>query len=222
MKYFLALIVTSTIALGASSDALMRDYDTFTAKGFKMSPKGEANSVATQLGGNIAKITDRVIDGLVDHVASELQSRGYSEEANRIIGEWRMFSGFLETLDGTRDVGDHPAIKWLFDVHARIHTLLGDELCHAVRAHDLWWLAYTIPVVFRCAGLTSTEIDAVEYALHFVPFAGIVTYWTVFIGCEVLTSGNPFCGLGASLAERCMVTLVAPRLSSKVYPKVCK
>jgi hypothetical protein len=169
--------------------------------------------------GKLAERTDGALDGMLRLAVKELKRRGHSKDASRILKDWEnKYSGWL--VGARRGVGDHEAIPWLLDVHNKVHDVLGETLCSLLRFHDLWYLAYTIPVVFRCVDF----VDEPEYRLHFVPFCGIVAYWGSNITCIAATFGVGYmwiCSPIAMVVEFAVKKAVAPPLSPKAWQAAC-
>lgn len=163
------------------------------------------------------------LDNIFANVDRELGRRGHAIEAETIAEEYRTkFRGIFLTMKmgGFRDVGDHAAIQWLLSVHDRIEGIIGHLLCVQLGFHDLWSLAYAIPVVFSCVD----QVDLVEYAKHFSLFCGIVAYWATDIACMIATSGTGVgivCGLVASAVKRIVVNRVAPAIDDWAWGRAC-
>lgn len=189
--------------------------------------RGRAFGHASQFGkqmeaGRVLQQTDTAINNLLTTAVSELKVRGFQELATQIESDWNSrYRGFVYELPNYHGVGDHPGIVWMLSVHSQIESVLGLELCKALRLHDIWTLAYTIPVVIKCVDAVDTQ----EYSLHFVPFCGVVSYWVSYGICLAATSGGGIafaCGLLGDGVEMLVVRFIAPRLSPKFWTLACQ
>lgn len=207
---FLSLV---SICFGKSStlqNDLERSENYRTARSFERDVKN----------GKLKVRTDKAIENLITVATYELRKKGANLLADRISFEFdTRYKNFLS--DSSRGVGDHEGVKWLLNVHEQIEFVLGEAICRALRMHDLWTLAHTIPVVFRCVD----NVDQMEYMLHFVPFSGIVSYWVSATACTGATLGTGIgflCGLVGMGVEQIVIRFVAPPLSVPLWKKACQ
>ncbi len=172
--------------------------------------------------------TDRAIDRMISKVTRELRKRGFKNEAKDIETAWtKKYKGFIFDLSqwykSGRPIGDHPAIQWMFSIHANIHAVLGERLCNLFRLHDLWYFAHTIPVVFTCKG--NTPIDLAEYSLHYVDFMGRLSFWVSWGICVGVTLGAGAIGMicypVGYAVEYLMFNYLAPKLSPLAFKIAC-
>jgi len=229
---FIALILFA-VPLFADSSLLELDADRATdlemeaqSDGKRMSARREAYALQKDvLNGKLAKRTDKAIGAILARTVRELNKRKHYYEAERIEHEWRVYHrGFIYAIQasGGRDVGDHPGLKFLIDVHKKAEDLLGETLCRGLRIHDLWTLAYTIPLVFKCNG--NYFIDLEEYTKHLSPFVGIIGYWGAFIACSAATSGiGAFfvCPILSKGVEVILVRYIVPRIDNPLFKRAC-
>ena len=169
--------------------------------------------------GELKEKSIEAIGNAIAFGANELKKRGFHEDAERITSEWK---GLYKPLLGLSilDIGDHNPIKWLYDVWYKLDDVLGTEIMVMAHLDDIWIFAYSIKVVWQC----QDNVSELEYKLHFVPFLGSVTFWTVLIICDI---GVPvpwslLCSPAAMLAEAICREYVAPPLSPKMWTRVCK
>ncbi len=175
----------------------------------------------------MAKRTDKTIEKMIEVATDQLRKAGYKTEATRIQNEFdKDFKGYTtklidKRLKGFGDIGDHrPLSKFLTDLYNTLLELLGPQVMALTHLEDIFTLNYSIPVVFHLEGVTTDEIDAPEYALHWNPFWGVVTYWTVWISCEVVTYGGGMfivCAPAGMAAKFVVVRYVAPKFSDNGY-----
>ncbi|NDD91477.1 hypothetical protein EBZ37_05270, partial [bacterium] len=61
--------------------------------------------------------------------------------------------------------------------------------------------------------------DKEEYRKHFVPFSGVVTYWSVNVSCRVWAVGlwARGCGIAAAVSRFSMEKWISPRVSDRIY-----
>lgn len=216
----LSLIFTPQAISAPVDEALAQRYDAE-----KVAPRGTALKKARTFGeevqsGELRLKADEAIGIIIENAASELSKRGMVLEANIILAEWRgTYAGFL--LGKNRAIGDHEGISWMLSIHDRIHDLIGEQVCHALRLHDLYTLAYCLPMMLYCANESQATVAASEYEVHFSTGLGIIAYWVSWSGCLVL-GGNMACGLLGQVIEGIVVRCIGPKLSPKFYPKSCK
>ncbi len=174
--------------------------------------------------------TQNAIAALVAESARILRADGDEADAVRLETEWRdHYSGyFIAGLD-ILDVGDFaPLNVWFADTYKHLRDRFGSRISTFRILDDLNTLNYTIPVVFQPRGnqRTNETWDANEYRMHFVPFAGVVTYWGTYGGCELAFRARPeinkYCKRAANLLSRGMVQFVAPKLADRLYKRANK
>jgi hypothetical protein len=172
------------------------------------------------LSGNFAEDTNTALNAVIATGVEELRHKHFDNEASRIESEWKnTYQGFI--LNRVTAVGDHAPIQWLFNTWATLNALLGKDLMHLTHLDDIWEFAYTIPVVFWC----EDHIASNEYSLHFVMFSGAVSYWVSMSVCAGALFGSPFaliCSPVGDVCEYLMVHTIAPKISPKVWGKVCQ
>lgn len=173
--------------------------------------------------GDLKKKANTALDNLIATTVRELKDRGHESLASSIMMDYQQrYRGFMYSFKPGRPIGDHEAIAWLKKIHDDIHFVLGDKLCEATRAHDLLIFAYCIPIVFSC----EDNVDIGEYAMHFIPFIGCLSYWISYGVCAgvSLIAAPPlmfFCGIIGYGVERATVALIAPTLLQPSYNLAC-
>ncbi len=174
----------------------------------------------------MAEDTDRAIEGLLRLAEREAGDRG--DDLSDLRAQWESrFKGYLgrellaRELGLVTGIGDHaPLSQFLTDLYDRLEAALGASLCEFLHFDDIKTLNYTIPVVFHLKTIHDGEIDEPEYAVHFIPFCGVVAYWGVWLGCEIVTYGSGWflvCTPAGMLAEYAVVHWVAPRFAEPAY-----
>lgn len=188
---------------------------------YKVSESQQAEAVVREIeSGRMAEKADAALDRMIRLAGAKLRREGHPFEAARIEREWRNeWKGRLVTM---RDLGDYaPLSQWLADWYQRLVDLLGEEVCKALHLDDINIMNFAIPVVFRPC---NPQWDIVEYQKHFVPFAGVLAYWTTWAVCSGVTAGLAtllVCGPLGMAAEYLMVTRLAPGLSDRIWRASC-
>ncbi len=224
---FLGLFVTGLLGVAtpvyAESEELVRPFLPMELENDNPEVNETVNAVARDLGADrVAKRTNAALDRLIRIAAWRLKKEGHKDLANQIESEWRNeYSRYLTFI--FVDLGDHnPLSEWLNEVYQSLRATLGDAVLKRFHLDDIWVINYAIPVVFKpCL----PEWDKAEYKLHFVPFAGSVTYWAAYISCTIAVAAMDFaffCSPVGSFAEMGMVTLIAPGLSDGIYQRRCE
>lgn len=177
----------------------------------------------------IANRSDASLDALVKFALYKLKKHD-REKAFQFESEWESkFQGTLtryvdKRLAGVRDLGDYkPLSDWLAVLYYTLVVIYGEQTVKFLHLDDINIFNYAVPVVFAMHDILgqNVKISEDEYKKHFVPFAGVVTYWGIFIACEVVTYSAGWtliCTPAGMGGEYIMVKAVAPNLSPKVYP----
>ena len=172
----------------------------------------------------IADRADISVGQIIKKAIRKLKEQGYKAEADKITAEFKLYDGFIldyvyKTGD-TRGIGDHPGIQWMLDVHKRIHDLLGETICRALRFHDLYNLAHCIPIVFECVD----HVDLPEFSEHWNVFLGIVSYWVTDVVCLTATWGTGavfLCGFVSMGVEQIVLRWIAPKIAEPAWNWSC-
>lgn len=213
--FSIVLILSTCHLLDASSLDLEKDKKSGDAY-------NQALSIHSEDRAKLQVKTDKAVDALIKTTVGELKARGYHTLAGVIEMEYlQRYKGFVLTFKPGRDVGDHEAIKWLLKIHDDIEFVVGPTICKALRLHDLWWFAYTIPVVFSCLD----NVDKGEYGKHYVPLCGLVSFWLSYATCSVVSfsSGVIFlCNIIGMGVEELTVRFVAPLTINPAYKAACQ
>ncbi len=173
----------------------------------------------------LAVRTNKAIDALVRVAVRQLDKKGFNRDADRIAVEWSMrYDGALVKSVTMGDLGDHAALSgWMQIVYLLLEAKLGTPLMEILHLDDLNVLNLAIPVVFHMDIIDDAEsIDGPEYGRHFEPFAGVLAYWTTWIGCEVATWGGGLfiiCTPAGMAAEFVTVNWIAPHFSPMLWAK---
>ena len=206
MRLFLASVLfvgmTTTI-----SPAKAADYD--------YRPDAKRITLSIDQGGLIEE-TQGAMDSLVAQGVAALRAQGQNQQADRIAREWKLH---LHTwMQGGWDLGDHdPLLPWLRKTYLDMEKYLGAGLMAALYLTDIHILNHAIPIVFNPRG---RDWDRAEYRKHFVPMAGVITYWGTFLGCRFATDWaflQSICRPAANAAKWWMTSYAGASLSDRVY-----
>lgn len=160
----------------------------------------------------------KVLSGMIEKGTLALADIGQINEANRIRREWVVVEakifGTVEAL------GDHrPLSQWLAGVYSTMERLLGKARMEALHLDDIYVMNYALPVVIAPKSGWSKS----EYSLHFVPFTGVVVYWSSLRACITAFQGNrlllPYCNKISTILEKRMTSDIAPTLSNFVFER---
>jgi hypothetical protein len=168
----------------------------------------------------LRKKTNIAMEAIFRLAVFKLRVTGHKKEADKIWKEWKgTYSGMVMRVG--RDLGDHaPLSTWIAATVSTIEFILGTQVCEWLHLDDLKIINFAIPVVFSCID----NVDTLEYALHFIPFSGVVGYWTAFGTCVGLTYGIGFmyvCGPIGMGAEYLITTFAAPLMSEGAHNLFC-
>jgi hypothetical protein len=180
---------------------------------------------------DLALAGDIAIGQIMLFASKILIARGETEAADIINKELADYTALLTatyfssdttTVQGTNAVGDHaPLSEHINDMYARLETALGKDIMTITRLTDIRLVNYTAPVVFQPRGIKSDKWNIDEYRLHFVPFSGVVAYWSVFTSCVGVTEGvGVITFVCVSVAEKSRTKIeksIAPTISDIVY-----
>lgn len=210
--YSVALFLAFSILCFGDSKKLSSDVERSDSYGNALSLRSDFKNKKLQ------ERAVKTIENIVRTSGGELKKKGAEKLAERINLEW---DTKYRNLFLSRIIGDHDGIEWLLKIHTEIEFVLGENICRTLRLHDLWTLAHTIPVVFNCID----KVDIVEYALHFIPFGAITSYWTSFGVCMGATLGTGVgfvCGFLAMGVEQICLQFIAPPLVPNAYEWACE
>ncbi len=199
--------------------------------------------------GDTAGLADQALGNMIDEAEHQLHLAGHPDLAERLRFEWETY--YRGSLLRSDDVGDHqPLSTWVGVWYMVLEQVLGNDALEMSHLKDIWVLNFTIPVVFRphadetwCKEQLAThpmDVCSEEYRRHFAgtkyikndpfatdkylhhAFAGVVTYWLVFGGCEAAVWGSDIslvCGLAGDAAEAAMEKWPAPKISAKIWAR---
>ncbi|MBU6375721.1 MAG: hypothetical protein KGQ59_06985 [Bdellovibrionales bacterium] len=207
LTFFLSVLVILFSGLAAHA----AEYD----------PKEDVAEITRQL--NDSRFEEKLqvaISGLIATAVERLEQEGHQDLADEISGEWVQVAATNFSAFGLLDLGDHqPLNQWLARTYSKIESKLGPTICKVLGLYDLKILNYAIPVVFRPNGGGGDSWDKEEYRKHFVPFSGVVTYWSVNVSCRVWAVGLWVrgCGIAAAISRFSMEKWIAPYVSDRVY-----
>lgn len=169
--------------------------------------------------GRMRERTNGALNAMIRFAAFKLKTKGHKKEAALLVNEWETrWNGYLMRVG--RDIGDHrPLSQWLAEKYDMLELILGVDICHMLRLDDLKTVNYGIPVVFSCVD----NVDVVEFEKHFVPFSGVVIYWTSFFTCVGGTWGTGFlfCSPISWGCEFVTEKWIAPKLNETVWGWSC-
>jgi hypothetical protein len=178
-----------------------------------------------------AKKVDKVTENMIKLAVFSLKQKGYDQEAADIeqeyLDNYQNYT-YLYAIGSVGAIGDHPPMwEWLDKVEKRLREKLGDFIMKVTRLEDLKTLNYGIPVVLQPGG--DERFDPMvlftkkDYSEHFIPFSGVISYWITWGVCVGATFGAGavtfICSPIGMLAERVVVTRVAPPLSDKIWDR---
>lgn len=213
----LALFLCVSVFPDTLEQKISKAYD---LSGSRYSVSGGATRFKNYLQqGKAAEMATEAIQAVLIKGTDELRKRGYKKEAEEIMREWRYkYCTMVYEIRNSREVGDHPGVLWLLAVHEKIAAIIGEDICNALRIHDLWNFGMTIGVVFRC----QDNVPMAEYFEHFVLFAGCTAYWIASIACTA-TCPVPFVCMFAGMGVEKLVTLfVVPKIQGKCFSMACE
>lgn len=116
-----------------------------------------------------------------------------------------------------------PMSTWLRDWYHTIKDLLGERLCVTLHLDDLQVINEGTPVVLRLKSMGDIVPTESVYGQYFNPWTACVSYWLVYIGCEVACAGMDIslvCSPIAMIAEETVFKFVAPRWSDRFYARI--
>jgi hypothetical protein len=169
---------------------------------------------------NLNADIDASVDAMVRLGLSELRAKGFDSEANSLEIQYVLtYAGFLSNPFRYSQIGDHaPWSEWLVGFYKILVSKLGQTLVNLLHLDDLNIFNYAVTVVFDP---TNKAWDIDEYRAHYVPLAGVVSYWITYATCTAATwsAGAVFlvCTPVGMAAERVTVKRIAPRMSDRVY-----
>lgn len=234
MKYLLVLMAFFSLISHATPLGIARDIESEI-----LLDSQEINSSQEIRVQRLRQRLDDAMNGALDVAYGELYKAGRQDIADGIRMEWEGFYG-ASLWSTQRGIGAHkPLSQWIADQYNTIEGVLGKDVCIATHIADIKSINFGVPVTihpcsFQMDGISGDRIT--EYRRHFCghstqvgdePYYGVVpvvTYWAIYIGCSVGTSGTGFvviCGGAGMIGERIIANYVAPGLSDKVYTRAC-
>lgn len=173
--------------------------------------------------GDVKQGVENALNRMVSTGVDMLRAKGYKQDAQRFSHSWQAMN-----VSRALDLGDHePLNAWMANYYEVLAQRFGEGILKQLHLDDVLTLNYAIPVVFKPNGSTKgamTETwDMTEYRKHFVPFSGIVTYWTSLGVCMYAaaqtgaTALSENCGQIANLLSKGMVMYPAPKLSDWIF-----
>jgi hypothetical protein len=183
-------------------------------------------------------VTMKILDTMVNEGVENLQTVGEVDLSQQMQKEWQdLYVQTLATLDtarnsssgelGTYDLGDHaPLFQWLENYTEILNQKTRGIAGKIELISDLTTLNYALPIVFQPAGSWRAgyaDRAWVEYRLHFIPFANIMTYWGAYEGCKYEATKNGYtslkniCDKVADKLDFWMGRYLAPRISDFVF-----
>lgn len=178
--------------------------------------------------GQIPERINLALSAMFRLASRELERRGHNDEAFELVDEYqRIYAPYVLYGAYAKDIGDHePLSQWLADKYQQLLDLLGPTVMVMLHLDDIWIVNYAIPVVLlRVPEFISKD----EYRLHFAGsvshggLAGVITYWSIFFGCEFATAGSGWifiCTPAGAAGEHIMQHRIAPGLSDRIYDRI--
>lgn len=164
-------------------------------------------------------VLNRIVDANLDALARE--GHGDLAARHREIWERRFAKSLTRRLSA---MGDHdPLSLYLVDLYEVLSKTLGEKSKYAAILKDLNSMNFAIPVVFAPRGDWRTKKDSradrAEYGVHFVPFAGILTYYASLSACQQAAASKGLGKLGKMLCPKIALRLEA-EMSKRLAPKL--
>jgi hypothetical protein len=173
------------------------------------------------------------MDGAIRVFADQIRTQ-YRDEASasELIRKWESTLILFQrrVLPKIEELGDHaPMFPWINEFLAKMSSRYGTIIYNLPIVKDIQMVNYALPVVFHPHGAwqqdgASHGIDLrIEYRKHFIPFANLVTYYTVLVGCNYVAQqqGDPelkrICKPAAEKLKFAMGRYVAPVVSDWIY-----
>lgn len=180
----------------------------------------------------VAEKSGRGLEILLMAACFQLRLHGHADACNKIKDEWQggMRARYRWAVVDTEGLGDHaPLSIWLAGVYLMLERYLGTAVLEALHLDDINIFNYAVPVVRDphegaawCQELPTTPCRE-EYREHFVPLAGVASYWIAWGTCTGATWGmgavTMLCSPVGMLTEKVVVVYVGPRLSDRVWDK---
>lgn len=210
LLFLLSLLATTS--LSANVEALSYDY------------RGTLNTLSDhETMEKIAEDTDLAVRGMIRLAVWQLRKSGHNSVADEIEADGLKWQGYLQRKvasgESLKDIGDHdPYSVWLSVVYEVLRYYLGDEMMEFLHLDDIKIINFGIVVVFN----PDIAFDQKDYLQHWTPFWGVVSYWTIWIGCEVGTYGTGWfliCTPAGMAGEYVTVKWIAPPLGKRVYTR---
>jgi hypothetical protein len=166
---------------------------------------------------------DQAILEIMLYAQKFLDARGDSELSQEIAKNITEYTGMItRTYLTASKVGDHaPMSEYINELYAKLEASLGTDLMRLTRLTDIKTVNYTAPVTFQPRGVKNDKWSMEEYQLHFVPFSGVVAYWSVFTACAGITNGvgvvTFVCVVAGEESRTKIEKEIAPSMSDIVY-----
>lgn len=178
-----------------------------------------------------AKRVDLTVKNMVKYASFTLRKKGLTVKAQEIETEYNDYYqnyAYRFAIGALQNIGDHPPMwDWLDKLEKELRAALGDWIMKVTRLEDLRTFNYGIVIVLQPGGDERTSpptmISKLDYSQHFVPFAGVLSYWTAWGICTGATWGAGaitfICSPVGMIAERVMVLKIAPDLSDEIWER---
>jgi len=174
---------------------------------------------------DFSSLTNQVMGNAVAMLAQELRNRSDEAMASQLEIVWNNNQSVFFGSQFT-DLGDHaPLIPQLEAYFVQLSDKYGPVLAAIPYVADIRILNFALPVVFQPHGSwQSKDVDSrIEYRKHFIPFANIVTYYTVLFGCQYIAvkEAQPdlkkLCQPAADKLKFYMGRYAAPQISDWIF-----
>jgi hypothetical protein len=180
----------------------------------------------------VSEQTSAGLEALLMGACFQLRLHGYGEDCQAIKDAWQggMKRRYQWATIDTEGLGDHrPLSLWLAIVYGILESRLGPNIMKMLHLDDINIFNFAVPVVRDphesaawCLEMPNTPCK-VEYGEHFVPLAGVASYWISWALCTGATWGmgavSFLCSPIADLTERIVCATVAPRLSNRIWDR---
>ena len=178
--------------------------------------------------------------GMFKIAAMNLRKYGFKKESREVLNEWREHDGelnYLVALDRRAIADFAPLSQWIDKAYQKIcgEQALGYNICYALRLSDIYSVNHElIPFFSMCSYTPVQTIDVGCGDFHMTPvpihpvrgLEDITIYWSVVIGCDVITYGSglifPICSPIGMITERIFELKLCEPLTNKIYGWACK
>ena len=182
---------------------------------------------------DFTSITHQAMGNAIAMLAQELRDRSDEANASKLEAVWTGNEAIFFTAQLT-DLGDHaPLIPQLEAFFVQLSDKYGPILAAIPLVQDIRTLNFALPVVFQPKGTWQSKDNKdydnhIEYRKHFIPFANIVTYYVVLVGCDLIAAKEKsddlkkMCKPAAEKLKFVMGRYIAPQISDWIFAQTNK